>query len=133
MESFDILNDDVLGEIFQFIPNDVKRMLNKKFYSNPPTKNPLRMDSFMRSIIRTDYALPFECYLKANYSQWRKLRRWVYKDMKFHNYIEYIRYLCYEWESNRCQNKLKSLEDQIKPNEKKLYKKIKIRHIRWNN
>ena len=133
MEYADILNDDVLGEIFQFIPNDVKRTLNKHFYNQCPSKNPIRMHSFMRSIIRRDYVLPFECYLKANYARWRKIKQWIYKDMKFHNYIEYIRYLCYEYESNRCQNKLNTLEDQIKPNEKKIYKKIKIRHIRWNN
>jgi len=133
MENFDILNTDVLGEIFRFIPSDVKKPLNKKFYNQCPPKNPIRMDSFMRSIIRKDYALPFERYLKANYSRWRKITKWLYKNMKFYNYIEYIRYLCIECESNRCQNKLNMLEDKLKPNNKKIYKKIKIRHIRWNN
>ena len=51
----------------------------------------------MRTIIRKDYAFIFELHLKYNYKRWRKLTRWIHKNLKFHNYIEYLRYLCHTY------------------------------------
>ena len=132
MEFADILNRDVLGEIFDFVPPQIKRKLNKTFHQKYPA-NILRMDSFMRTIIRKDYAFIFELHLKYNYKRWRKLTRWIHKNLKFHNYIEYLRYLCHTYKSNSCKNKLIAFEKIKNPNKKKKYKKMKIRNIRWSN
>lgn len=133
MKSADILIDDVLGVIFDFIPITTKRMLNKQWHNKYTAPNPKRMNTFMRAVIRHDQYFIFEYYLTINYTKWRKISPWLYKNMKFHNYIEFIRYLCCEHTSGRCQCKLKALEDKLKPNRKKKYKKMKIRSIRWNN
>ena len=133
MDYADILNRDVLSEIFLFIPQHIKRNLNKDFYQQYEAPKIQRMNSFMRTIIRKDYAFVFEYYLKLYYWRWRKITQWVYKFMKFHNYIEYIRYLCCEYKSDRCKSKLNTFEKELKPNERKKYKKMVIRNIRWNS
>ena len=129
----DILNDDVISEIFTFIPHRVKRNLNKDLYQKSQTPTILRMDSFLRTIIRKDYAFIFDYYLTRHYHKWRRITRWIYKNMRFHNYTDYVRYLCCEYESEHCKEKFNMLENKLKPNTKKKYKKMKIRNIRWNN
>ena len=57
-----ILNEDVLSEIFTFIPQHIKRNLNKDFYQKSHPAPILRMDSFLRTIIRKDYAFIFNYY-----------------------------------------------------------------------
>ena len=133
MISLDILNMDVLGEIFSYIPEHVKRNLNKTYYNLSAPPHITNMDSFIRCIIRQDADIIFAPHLKKNYKRWRKIKNWIYKNMKFFNYIEYLRYLCCLYESQKCKEILLRLEKEIKPNAKKKYKKMKIRSIRWNN
>ena len=133
MKHADILNDDVLSVIFTFIPHFIKRKLNRAFHQKSAPPPISRMHTFLRTIIRNDYAFIFNYRLKLHYKQWRKIHPWIYKNMKFHNYIEYLRYLCCVYKSERCKNKLNALENELKPNVKKKYKKMKIRNIRWSN
>ena len=128
-----VLNEDVLSEIFIFIPQHIKRNLNKDLYQKSQPFPILRMDSFLRTIIRKDYAFIFNYYLIKRYHKWRKITRWIYKNMRFHYYTDYLRYLCCEYESEHCKEKLNILENKLKPKAKKKYKKIRIRNIRWNN
>ena len=132
MFAFDILNNDVLHEIFLFIPISIKRQLNTTYYYKYCPRIPL-LNSFVRAAIRKDYDFIFSYHLTLHYERWLSITQWYYKNMKFHNYIEYIRYLCIEYESMRCKNKLNALENKYKPNAQKKYKKKKIRNIRWNN
>ena len=128
----DVLCMDVRGEIFTFIPSFVRKQLSKQLYlentSHIPQKN-----SFIRQIVRKDFGFIFQYHLEKNYTSWHKLRNWIYKNMVFYNYIEYIRYLCNEYQSGRCKNIMNILEKKIKPKEKKKYKRVRIRNTRWNN
>ena len=63
MKSADILIDDVLGVIFDFIPTTTKRMLNKQWHNKYTAPNPKRMNTFMRAVIRRDQYFIFEYYL----------------------------------------------------------------------
>ena len=132
MNNFDMLNTDVLSEIFLFVSGDIKRQLNTSYYYKYHPTIP-RLHSFLRNVIRKDYDFIFANYLKLYYQRWEKINHWLYKNMKFFNYIEYIRYLCDEYEGNRCKANLIAFENQYKPNIKNKYKKKKIRNIRWNN
>jgi hypothetical protein len=124
---------DLVNIIFNFVPMSIKRQWNKKYHSECTTENPVRLYTFMRAIIREDHYFTFDCYLKKKYFQWNKPRPWFYKNMKFPNYIEFIRYFCQKNNSGKCQQKLLLFEGELKPNNKKKYKKIKVRNIRWNN
>ena len=132
MESFDILNKDVLNIIFEFIPTSIKFSLNKDFYK-ANKRNISIPDTFLRNIIRLDYSFIFEYHLVKKYKKWRKITRWIYKNMTFHNYVEYIRYLCIEYESSKCKKLLIIFEKKINPKKKKKYKRIGIRNTRWSN
>ncbi len=128
----DVLCMDVRGEIFTFIPSSVRKQLNKQLYlentSHIPQKN-----SFIRHIIRRDWDFIFQYHLEKNYTSWLKIRNWIYKNMVFYNYIEYLRHLCNEYQSGRCKNSMNIFEKKIKPKAKKKYKKVRIRNTRWNN
>ena len=132
MNDFDILNDDVLNIIFEFIPPSVKFSLNKQLYKINERKIP-KLDTFLRNIIRLDYPFVFEYYLVNKYKKWRKITRWIYKNMIFHNYVEYSRYLCIIYESSKCKKILLTHEKKINPQRKKKYKRIGIRSTRWSN
>jgi len=133
MLKLDILNPDTLGEVFSFIPLSVKRTLNKTYYTQSPPPSIAKFDSFFRTIIRIDAHFIFYPHLAKNYKLWRSIKGWHYKNMKFFNYIEYIRHLCCHYNSQKCKAELSLHEEKIKPNRKKKYKKMKIRNIRWNN
>ena len=132
MCSFDILNDDVLNVIFEFIPTFIKFSLNKQFYKTKKRKI-AKPDTFLRNIIRLDYSFIFEYHLVKKYHKWRKISRWIYKNMIFHNYVEYIRHLCIVYESSKCKKLLIIHEKKINPQKKKKYKRIGIRNTRWSN
>ena len=132
MTLFDILNDDVLNIIFEFIPSFIKFSLNKQFY-NTSQRTIAMPDTFIRNVIRYDYPFIFEYHLVKRYQKWRKISRWIYKNMVFHNYVEYVRHLCIEYESSKCKKKLITYEKRINPQKKKKYKRIGIRNTRWNN
>lgn len=124
---------DIVGIIFSFIPLSIRRQWNRKYHQECPTKDLVRIHTFTRTMIRNDHYFTFNSYLKKYYSKWSKRKLYIYKNMKFYNYIEFIRYFCRIHNSNKCQEKLLNLEDMLKRNSKKKYKKIKIRNIGWSN
>jgi len=124
---------DIVGIIFSFIPLPIRRQWNRKYHQECPTKDPIRLYTFTRKLIRNDHYFTFESYLKKYYSQWNKRKKYIYKNMKFYNYIEFIRFFCRNHNSSRCQEKLLILEGILKRKSKKKYKKIKIRNIGWSN
>ncbi len=124
---------DIVGIIFSFIPMSIKRQWNRKYHTQCPTETPIRLYSFTRALIRNDHYFTFNSYLKKKYSQWNKRKLYIYKNMKFYNYIEFIRYFCRIHNSSKCQEKLLDFEEKLKRNSKKKYKKIKIRNIGWSN
>ena len=134
MTAANMLCDDVLNYIYEFVSNDVKKSLNKTLFKKYSSEYPIkRLNSFFINIIRQDYSFVLECHLRERFKSWYKLRNWVYKNMVFHNYIEYLKYLCIEYESQKCRNMIRSIEKEIQPEAGKKYKKKRIRHTRWSN
>jgi len=134
MTAANMLCDDVLNYIYEFVANDVKKSLNKTLFKKYSSEYPIkRLNSFFINIIRQDYSFVLECHLRERFKNWYKLRNWVYKNMVFHNYIEYLKYLCIEYESQKCRNMIRSIEKEIQPEAGKKYKKKRIRHTRWSN
>ena len=124
---------DIVGIIFSFIPLPIRRQWNRKYHTECPIKDPVRLYTFTRKLIRNDHYFTFESYLKKNYLRWNKRKQYIYKNMKFYNYIEFLRYLCCIHNSSKCQGKLLDFENKLKGKDRKKYKKIKIRNIGWSN
>ena len=124
---------DIVNIIFSFIPISIRCQWNRKYHAECTTKDPIRLYTFTRTLIRNDHYFTFDCYLKKKYFQWIKKRSYIYKNMKFYNYIEFIRYFCHIHNSSMCQQKLLAFEKKLKRKSKKKYKKIKIRNIGWSN
>ena len=134
MNATNILCDDVLNYIYEFVPNDVKKSLNKSLFKEYSSDYPIkRLNSFFINIIRQDYSFILECHMKEKFKRWYKLRNWIYKNMVFHNYIEYLKYLCIEYESQKCRNMIRNIEEELQPEAGKKYKKKRIRNTRWSN
>ncbi len=124
---------DIVSIIFSFIPLPIRRQWNRKYHTECSIKDPNRLYTFTRTLIRNDHYFTFNSYLKKHYSQWSKRKLYIYKNMKFYNYIEFIRYFCRIHNSSKCQGKILDFEKKIKGKTGKKYKKIKIRNIGWNN
>jgi hypothetical protein len=134
MNAANVLCDDVLNYIYEFVPNDVKKSLNKSLFKEYSSDYPIkRLNSFFINIIRQDYSFILECHMKEKFKRWYKLRNWIYKNMVFHNYIEYLKYLCIEYESQKCRNMIRNIEEELQPEAGKKYKKKRIRNTRWSN
>jgi hypothetical protein len=134
MNAANVLCDDVLNYIYEFVPNDVKKSLNRSLFKEYSLEYPIkRLNSFFINIIRQDYSFVLECHLREKFKRWYKLRNWIYKNMVFHNYIEYLKYLCIVYESQKCRNMIRNIEEEIQPEAGKKYKKKRIRHTRWSN
>ena len=134
MNAANVLCDDVLNYIYEFVPNDVKKSLNKSLFKEYSSDYPIkRLNSFFINIIRQDYSFILECHLREKFKRWYKLRNWIYKNMVFHNYIEYLKYLCIEYESQKCRNMIRNIEEELQPEAGKKYKKKRIRNTRWSN
>jgi len=134
MNATNILSDDVLNYIYEFIPKHVKKSLNKSsFKEYTKTYCIPRLNSFFTNIIRRDHSFILECHIEDKFKGWYKLRNWIYKNMVFHNYIEYLKYLCIEYESQKCRNVIRYYEEKLQPEVGKKYKKKRIRNTRWSN
>jgi hypothetical protein len=134
MNAANVLCDDVLNYIYEFVPNNVKKSLNRSLFKEYSLEHPIeRLNSFFINIIRQDYSFILECHLKDKFKRWYKLRNWIYKNMVFHNYIEYLKYLCIVYESQKCRNMIRNIEEELQPEAGKKYKKKRIRNTRWSN
>ena len=130
-----ILCDDVLGVIFNFLRPQDKVFLNHDYYKKYHSALIIpRYDSFLRNIIRKDYHLIFERHLSQRYDGWWRLKQWIYKDMKFYNYVEYLRWFSLNHNCQKCRSVIENMIHQKQSYAKKKYKKVRIRNTgKWNN
>ena len=128
------LPTDILGHIFSFVSMKIKKNLTKEDYLKYSKNNDMiphyKYDTIIRKITRKNYFFLLDLQFKKKYSQWLKLKRWRYKGFIYDNYIEYIRQLCNENNSNKCLEIIKKYTGDMS---KKKHKRRRIRNIRWNN
>ena len=132
MEYLNVLPEDVVGVIGEFLPLEISVFLNKKNYENNQEYITCD-DKNIRKIIRNDYDYLFLQKLRFNYKRWNKIRKWVYKNQIYPTFNVYLRYLCVDYKSSKCKKTLDTYEKNIGSFSKKKFKNIRSIRSRWSN
>ena len=133
IDMFQILPEDVLDIIWQYMSTKQKKLVNKENYEKNQILYEYKADKFMRKIIRNDYNYLFARNINYSYEKWRKIKKWTYKKMILSNFIDYLRYLCIENNSNKCKIFLDNYERENGYYQKKKFKNIKTIRCKWSN
>lgn len=130
------LPDDIIYEIFKFIPKRKLFCLNISYYNLyhcllKTTCIP-NYENYVRDMIRKDNYFVFERIVRENIDTWITNRQYRYKNMVFSNYIYFVLYYCFENNSNKCHDIL-IVELTKRDLCKNLHKKNIIKYIKWNS
>ena len=129
----------IIDHIYTYIPTSIKMQLNN---SNFTTYYPLEFNKFLKKsyptsylidIIRCNRTKSLSLLLENNYSYLIKKRKCKYKDYIFPHFIAFIKFLCIKYGKQNCSQHLITYEKANNLYDKKSYKKIKIKNIRWSN
>jgi hypothetical protein len=129
------LPDDIIREIFDYIPRQKLIFVNTTYYNlyHYLLRNNIPIyESYTRDMIRRDNYFVFERLIRENYESWIKNRQYRYKNMVFSNYIYFVLHFCMENNSDRCRN---ILMDELSKRDlcRNLHKKNIIKYIKWNS
>ena len=130
MNFMNIIPEDVLFIIFDYIPMDIKKNLSKQYFNIFPLSRNHTTNYMIKNIIRNDYHYLLDKRLKNKYNYWKKLKNWRYKGLIFQHYIEFLKYFIKENNSQKCKETLIMYNGD---SSKKKYKRIHIKNIRWTN
>jgi hypothetical protein len=105
---------DMLNQIWEFIPDRYKIILNKYYYEKyhyiieDNAKSPFKLYiTYIRKILRGDSQYIFHVLLKKNYNKWKQMKNNKYlKQFKSNNFIECLHLLCIEYNASKCRNEL---------------------------
>lgn len=129
------LPDDIKKYIFDFLPNNKIKCLNKTLYNLTYPKNiPLHLkisfETYIRKVIVDDYDFIFTVLIKNNLNRWVSMKKYIYERMIFKNYIHFLRYFSQEKNSKNCLKVINEIIDNSGLNIKQ-HKNIINRNIIW--
>ena len=139
MHSVELLPEDMIGEIYEYIPITTLYALNKilfaRYYQiivSRYTINDPTFQRYIRHIIRQDCHFQLVYLLQDNFLTWDKPLSWKYKQNTFPSYIVFLRLLCNDHNSQRCKNLINEYLERSICN-KKIHKKIRYKNTKWSN
>ena len=110
---------EMVYEIDAYIPTDVKMFLNKKFYIQNH-KNIItdfidkkQIENYIRVIVRQDNDFSFKFLLEENIHNWIKIKKYLYKNAIYMNYLVFLQFYCDEHESHRCKELILQKMDEL--------------------
>ena len=137
---YEIFPPEIIEIIWNYVPNTTKVWVSKYYYEKyhyeliyPKLK--LNYNSYMRFIIRNQYIYLMQINIKEHYVTWcNKIINLKYKQKTFPRYIDYVKNLSLENNSNKIYNLLKNYENNNNSNKSlKSNRKIKHKYNKWNN
>ena len=137
MNNISYLPEEIVKEIYTFIPKWVKAYLNKKYYLKYHqyiNQKFIKYDGFIRNIIRNDFAFIFHQTCLENIKKWIIKKQYKYKNNVFSNYVYLLEHLCIETESTKCRNLLQFYFKKSGLNKNQHKKKVsKVIQKEWSN
>uniref|UniRef100_A0A6C0B9G1 Uncharacterized protein n=1 Tax=viral metagenome TaxID=1070528 RepID=A0A6C0B9G1_9ZZZZ len=131
------LPEEMVKEIYAFVPNWVKVYLNKKYYLKYHKfikRKCMKHDGYFRNIIRLDFDFIFQQSCSENMKQWLLRKQYKYKNNVFLNYAYLLEHLCIETESTKCRNILHFYIKKSGLNKNQHKKKVsKVIQKEWSN
>ena len=126
------LPEDMVGEIYSFIPLKLFYLCDKKFWEiNYKEKMTGRhIPSYCRFLLRHDYNFIFNEYLACTYPVFIKEKKCLYQNKVFPRKIELIKYLSsFVFDSQKCT----VIINKFMRTHRLVFKKIKTRFNKWTN
>lgn len=112
------LPDDIISEVYSFIPHTTRFTLNKKEYNqsiNHITANMTQKNCFHRyikHIIRKDYVTIFSRYLSVCHLKWDIRRNWFEMGMTHASYLHFLQHFALNHNSSQCYQEIKNIISQ---------------------
>lgn len=116
------LPDDIITEIYSFIPHTTRFTLNKKEYNQSINNISTKMTQkncfhrYIKHIIRRDYISIFSRYLSNCNRKWETRRNWFEMGMTHASYLHFLQHFALIHNSSRCYQEIKNMiSQQIQP------------------
>ena len=131
------LPDELLREIFQYIPKKELLFLNKTNYLTDHSNmfayiNKHQYENYVRCMIRCDNDFVVSNLLFENFFKWFQMKKYYYKECVYANYMYFLESYAIDHQSFKCKKVLYDFFEKLGLNKNRHKKKI-IRYIKWNN
>ena len=133
--NIDKLPNELIDYIKNFIPKKIFVFTNRENYNlyhvflKPHINN---YENYIRDTIRRDNSFVFERIVLHNFTIWKKITNYMYRNIIFKNYLYFIIHYCIENDSNNCKNIIMKFLN-LHGFDKNLHKKNIVKYIRWKN
>ena len=77
-------------------------LIKKQIFKNC-LNNANHIEKYIRYMIRRDYSFVFQQIMKENFTFWINMKKYIYKNVKYNNYINFLLDYCIENESDNCR------------------------------
>ena len=135
LKNVDKLPDDMIYEIYAYIPKIVTIFLTKKNYLKDhhllkKLTNKRHIENYIRTMVRQDNEFVFNRLLVENYHRWIQMTKYYYKNCIYTNYLTFIESYAIDNESTNCRRLICEflLELGLSKNQ---HKKNIVKYIRW--
>ena len=120
-----------------YIPAIAKIPLNKELYAKyhhlfRNGVNRLKLENYIRATVRQDNDFVFKQILQENYNKWFNIKKYLYQDCIYANYLYFLKTYCVENQSTKCKENIDNLIQELGLS-KNQHKKNIIRNIRWKH
>ena len=137
LEIFQSLPYDIKDIIWNMLDISVKSSLDKKHFLKHNYKHYSSMSrhnqyGYNRVMIRNDDSFVFENIILNYGREWVADKKYVYDNRVHNNYLYFLISLIHENNSSRCNQIMCRFLDK-EGLSKNLYKKYRIKNIRWSN
>ena len=130
------LPTDIIIEIKEYIPHNILYNVSKSYFykyyteiiSNYSLKNK-NFKKYILNIIKKDCIFQFRLLIDCNFITWLNTKKWIFKNTTYFNYLEFMKYISIENNSNKC---LEFLNNKLNKTSKKKYKN-RTKNIVWSN
>jgi hypothetical protein len=136
-QNINYLPKDLYLIINSYIPAIAKISLSKELYMKyhhffKGLINRRELENYIRTIVRQDHDFVFNQLLQENYNKWFNIKKYLYQDCIYANYIYFLKTYCVENQSTKCKEIINILIKELGLS-KNQHKKNIIRNIRWKH
>lgn len=135
LQNVDILPEELVREIYKYIPKCVTLFLTKRNYIQDhhliiKIINKENIENYIRTMIRQDNDFVFKQLLVDYHKKWFEMKKYYYRNCIYSNYITFLDAYSFDNESTKCINLLTTFfqEQGLSKNQ---HKKNVIKYIKW--
>jgi hypothetical protein len=127
------LPDELIREIYNYIPFIVLVFINKtnyNLYHKLIRRTIPHYENYIRDVVRRDNEFVFYKIVEENYTRWVNIKKYIYKNTVYNNYISFLIDYCIQNASEKCRNSMMIFLKNVGLCQNQ-HKKNVCKHIRW--